>query len=229
MKAIFRSKSYWIISILAAIAIFAAMFHIGDVYKSETDILLSSENPLIEKNISQAIENVMQISRTLVFYNNILKFNPEIKDQAAGLSDYDRRTYWNSIIRSERLDDSNIIRLSIIRKNQSETEELSRALSSELSWEINKYYDGNKSIGVKIIEGPITSQDKKYDTRILLASSLVAAFFSVYFSYAVSDLIWKKRAEKKLLKLPGKKKSHLKKLNPEEAKDKLNELLRGRI
>lgn len=229
MKAILRSKSYWIISILSAIIIFAAIFHIGDVYKSETDILLSSENPQIEKNLSQTIENVMQISKTLIFYNNILKYNPEVKDQAVGLSDYDRRTYWNSTIRPERLDDSNIIRFSIMGKSQSETEELLRALSSELPWEINKYYDGSNSVSVKIIEGPITSQDKKYNDGILLASSLIAAFFSVYFSYAVSDLIWKKRAGKKLLKLPEKKKLHSKKLNPEEAKDKLNELLRGRI
>ncbi|MFA5776993.1 MAG: hypothetical protein WC906_00955 [Parcubacteria group bacterium] len=229
MKAIFSSKSYWIISILATAIIFAAMFHIGDVYKSETDILLSSENPQIEKNISQTIENVIQISKTLVFYNNILKFNPEIKDQSAGLSDYDRKNYWNSVVQPKRLANSNAIRLSVTGKNQSETEELLRASSSELSWEIKKYYDGDNSISAKIIDGPITGQSKKYNYGILLAVSFIVAFFSVYFSYFISDLFGGKKAGKKILKLSKKQERSSNKLNPEKAKEKLNELLEGRI
>ena len=232
MNSIFKAKSYWIISGIGTIIIFMAMFGLGKIYKSETDILISPKNPRIEKNISEVIENIQQISKSLIFYNNILKYNREIKDQAANLSDSEKKSYWNSIISSKRVNDSNIIRFSIEGKNESDTEQLANGMNSELSWEINKYYSTDTDIDVKIVEGPIIGQSKKYNNGILFLISFLISFLAVYLSYGITSLFQKNSpasAEEKFFSIPRKETaiSPEKEARQREAQEKLNKLLNG--
>lgn len=243
MKAIFKAKSYWIISIFATIIIFMAMLNLGQIYKSETDILISSKSEMAEKNISQILENARQISRTLIFYNDILKNNPEIKDNVTDKSNFERKEYWNSKAEAEILKNSGVIRLTILDNDKDQNEKLSQTASSTLAQELSKYYNTNSDIDVKVIDGPIFSLGKKYDNRIIFGISLIIAFSAVFFSYAITGLFTKNN--------PGRKKETLKfsiqknyspsipqiavkkkttgMPTPEEAKKRLNQLLEGRI
>jgi capsular polysaccharide biosynthesis protein len=224
MKAIFSSKSYWIISILAGALIFSATLGLGKIYRSEIDVFVFSKNYQTGDSINQMAENAAQITKTLAFYNDLLTQNPQIKDLVSGQSDTIRKNYWDSEVQTQRIGDSGMVRIIVSDKNQTVANNLSQASIKTLETEIQKYYGSDGNSGITISDGPIVNQEKIYNNTILFPASLFVSFLAVLLSFLVSDVLKDMQTKRKFSKMQKKKNSQ-KLLSHREAEEKLNQLI----
>jgi capsular polysaccharide biosynthesis protein len=191
MKNIIRTKSYWIVSILATAVIFAAISKLNNAYESEVDILVLAKSPQTLSAISQITADAQTIPLSLSFYNKLLENNPEIKDASAGLSDFQRKAFWDKKIRTKIINRSGVVRIEISDPDRSQAEIIASRTVRDLSKVFSRYYNIKTDLDIRIIDGPITAIGKKYDARTALPISLGIALLAVYISFALASAIEK--------------------------------------
>jgi|GEM_PF-3728265 len=248
MKDIIRTKSYWIVSILAAGVIFAALLNLNETYKSEVDVLVLPKNTETLSNADQIIANAEEIPLSLSFYNKLLESNSGINDISSGKSDPEKKKIWNDKVKVERISGSEVVKIEASDKNRFQAEIISQQTALDLTQILNRYYNPETDLETRVISGPIIREAGKYNPGIVFAASLLIALLAVYFSFGLSSLAEKmipRRSKKPSLEIHfvdgtrvfPKKQSETKKDNvkvkikiptSQEARKRLDDLLLGK-
>jgi hypothetical protein len=184
-------KSYIWISVLAMVFVFVGFISSNRVYKSETDVLIIPKSETTAKNISRIANNAKELPKSLDFYDQLISQDGTIKDEFEGLPGYKRKAYWQSKIKTEAIDDSSIVRITVFDKDQTRSGDLSEKAGLTLAVFMSRYYDIKTELDIRISDGPVTSYAFRENIFILFGKSLFWGTIFGFLVYGV-DYILKK-------------------------------------
>ncbi len=134
---------------LAALLFWLETFH---AYQSEMRVLVVGKVPETE---NQAIENLIELSKNLSFYERVLAGNDLIEDEFAGQAKDQRKKLWNETVTIQRSEKSGVLvvtaRQDTPEKAKRLTEETVQTLFSVASF----YYNIKTDIDLRIVDEPI--------------------------------------------------------------------------
>ncbi|TAK95174.1 hypothetical protein EPO05_04805 [Patescibacteria group bacterium] len=174
-----------IVAIILAATIFLVLIDSFRVYRGSVSILIVPKSEAMAAQSDEMLENLMDISHRLSFYDRLVADNPEWRDLFAGKSPDARKANWNKIFHISRSDHSTILVLSVDRATQSEALEASRKTAFALISEASHYYNIRTDIDLRIIEGPTASVVVVRWYWPLLVSLLLGYVLSVLINYIV--------------------------------------------
>ncbi|MDD5396732.1 MAG: hypothetical protein PHW24_01585 [Candidatus Moranbacteria bacterium] len=155
------------------------MINSSKTYTSEISILVSAKSENALKNQAQLVASVVELPKTLAFYDRLLKLNPDVRDVAAGKSVEQRKAKWNEMLSVQRAGiDSSVIEISISTLRQSDSEQLAGKTVRTLFDDVAFYYDVKNDVSLRIIDGPITKVHVSNLSALLLLS-IVLGFLAV--------------------------------------------------
>lgn len=187
MERIKQLKLYVFLYAIAVLAVFVALINLNRTYKSQVDLMLISRNEATAKNMDKIVEDAKTIPLTLSFYNRIV--DAGFKDLAEELPDYKREAFWKEKIRTERVDGSSIIRITIFEKDQIAAEDLSQQAALSTANELGRYYNIKTELDSRIINGPIVSYGLKKNGFILILESFLGGLIFVFAVYLINHIL----------------------------------------
>jgi capsular polysaccharide biosynthesis protein len=126
-------------------------------YRSEISIMVSAKSDVAAKQQAQIISNMIELPKTLAFYDRLLKFNADVRDVAQGLSQQKREAKWNEMVSVERTAlDASVVKIAITTNRQSDSVQLVNKTVRTLFDTAAFYYDVKKDVDLRIVNGPIT-------------------------------------------------------------------------
>ncbi|MFA7319475.1 MAG: hypothetical protein WC022_02655 [Parcubacteria group bacterium] len=193
MKKIFNLKSFWIVFILATIAIFVVGINARRAYRSETTILIIPKSEAAARNSDQIIENLSQLPTTLSFYARMTKDNEDAADETiAELPDYKKKTYWNSELRVARVGTSGILKFIATDSDRYQAEIISSQAAASLIGMVGLYYDIENDLDVRIIDPVITDYANGAFDLWLFIESILGFFLLETILFYCGTVFFKK-------------------------------------
>ncbi len=145
-------------------------------YRSDIMILVTAKSELAQAQSKKISNSIIEIPRTLSFYDRLLKYNPDVRDVAEGLSPDERKKNWNKMFSIEQMpEDSSIFKLSMTTRREADAQQLSIKSARTLFDTLAFYYDIKNDADLRIIDGPI-SQAQVPHFFWLLVVSLIGGF-----------------------------------------------------
>lgn len=141
-----------------AVICFAIFLSNNPVYRGETEVLLIARNRVVDEKIDSLTETAKNIPTTLSFYDRVIE-SEGLEDPSADLSAQERKKYWNTQIKTERVDGSNIVKITAYDMDKDRAGKLADAYAKELSASLARYYNIKTQLDTRIIETPITAFD----------------------------------------------------------------------
>lgn len=187
MKAIFKLKTFWLITILASVVIYVALVNLNRSFKSETTLLVIPKSDLSSANGSQIVENLQVVGESLFLYEKLEENRSDLVEEAVlELPKNKKQDFWRKKIIFERVENSGMLVISATDKSRYIAESLSLEASREMISLVPLYYDIKKDLDIRIIDEPITSQAISQSAFILSLESIVSGFFLALVSFVFS-------------------------------------------
>ncbi len=193
MKNVLKSKTFWLVFAVAAVAIFLLFLNVGQTYRSETDILIIPKSELAVKNSEQIVENLSQLPLTLSFYQKMISDNQGVaKSTVLELPSYNQKAYWNSKLKIERVGMSGEIKLVASDKDSYYAETLSSQAVKTLINTVGIYYDIQNDLDIRIIEPVITRKINGTFNYAQFAESLLGVFALLFLLFSFFGTVFEK-------------------------------------
>src|SRR6266567_2295656 len=126
-------------------------------YESTVTILVTAKSPLAAAQQEKIVGNLAAFPRTLAFYDRLLKYNPDVRDIAAGSSSSQRRQIWNDMLKvSQPKEHSSIIAITLFAVNKTDADQLATKTARNLFDTASFYYNIKTDIDMRLIDGPIS-------------------------------------------------------------------------
>jgi hypothetical protein len=187
MKRIQNYRLYIFLYISAFVVIFIALINLNRTYKSEVEIMLIARNEATAKNMDRILEDAREIALTLSFYDRMVENG--IEDPVEELPGYKRQAYWNDKVRTEKVDGSNMVRITIFDKDQLIADEISQQAALSTAETLSQYYDIKTELDTRIADGPTISYGSKNNVFILLLQSIWGSALFVLVVALVNGLL----------------------------------------
>lgn len=140
-------------------------------YRSEILILVNLKSEIAIKQQEQLLDTIVELPKTLSFYDQILTKNKNVRDLSENLDPDKRKDFWNRMLSVSRAGKNSLIfKISISTKSASDSAQLSSKTVRELFDRIAFYYDVKKDFDLRIIEKPIARTEVSAWAWILIAS-----------------------------------------------------------
>lgn len=196
MQNLLKSKAFWITAIAIAVVVFYFGSNFQKTYVSETNILLLVKSEKSAIDFERIINNAKKIPTSLSFYNKLIELQG-LEDKTVGLSDEQRKDFWNSQFEIKRIKKSGVIKINTFNVDQREAEELSKKIVQGLTTVMNRYYDPQNDLDVRVIDGPIVTAKNRTINFGFLGLSLLIGAISGMIVYLLSKINIKEFLPKK--------------------------------
>lgn len=202
----------WLLIVFMTL-IFIALVNLNRTYKAEMDVLIIPRNDAVSKNISQISNSIKEIPKTLSFYDRLLISSEDLDDEVEELPDYKRKAYWESKIRTEKIDDSSMVKITVFDKNQTRSEDLSRQAGLEIAIIMSQYYNIRTELDLRITDGPIISYGLEKSVWVLALESILGGILAAFMVHIINNFLemlgigtrsQRKKISAAIRKLPGK-------------------------
>jgi len=194
MKKIFNLKSFWIVLLFAAIAIFVFGVNSKRVYRSETIILVIPKSEAAAQNSDQIVGNLSRIPTMLSFYARMTEDNADVADDTISeLPDYKKKAYWNSELQIVRVGTSGVLKFIATDSDRYRAETISSQSAASLIGVVGLYYDIKNDVDVRIIDPVITDYTNNTFNWMLFAESLIGFFLLETAIFFIGIALWEKR------------------------------------
>jgi len=126
-------------------------------YQSQVLILVIPKSEVAVSQQAQIFQNLLELPRTLAFYDRLLKNNPNFVDSTASQKPEQRKSRWNQMIQAAQLDKQNsIISISISGDDQMTGELIAGKTAQTFFETASGLYDVKTEIDLRMIEQPVT-------------------------------------------------------------------------
>lgn len=213
----FTSRIFWTTFIVFSIVIFIITANMNRAYQARVKILFLPKNETIAENLDPIGLNAGEIGNSLSFYSMLIQLHEEVEDAATGLPDYKRQNYWNSIASFERIENSDVLRITVRHQDQEQAELFAHYAAKDLTVVMSKYYDIKNELEIRIIDGPIIDSGSvlyRWDSAVL---SVLLGFVLGAIAYLVSSLLSSREVGSKRVSFVS---------SPDAAKRRREEMLR---
>lgn len=187
MKEIFKTKSFWIIFLLASFVITASFFNLKKTFQAEIDFLIIPQSEVSVKNSSQIISNLSALPKTVSFFEKIIEENQDLLNGGIGeSSDNEKKEYWNEKIKIDNFKETGIIKITVSDKDRFQAEDLADEIKDNFIKSVGIYYDIEKDIDVRLIEEPIIKDTFSQPFWIIISEGFLTGFLISLFSFFLS-------------------------------------------
>ncbi len=181
-------RYFWLLFFIFTISAGVLFLDHFRTYASRVTILVIHKNEKTAASADQVVENIMEIPRTLYFYDRLLRQYPEVKDPWIGLSGAERESLWMERVSVERVDTSGLFRLSVDADSASDASLLVKKSAANLFQSVGRYYDIRTDIDIRTIDAPVASIRFSHPFGWFLSSlsagfilaALVSSVFTVF-------------------------------------------------
>ena len=183
-----RSKIFFFASIVISVAAFWAFLNANRVFSSEMEIILIPRNDITAKGIDQITTDAQNLPQTLSFYDEMVK-NGNISDPKKGLPDIERKSYWNWAIKTEKTDNSSIIKITAFDPGRVQAETLDRQAVATLIGRLSQYYNIKTELDIRIIENPVVAPALGKNPFLLALYGLLVGMISGLLTAFIFSII----------------------------------------
>jgi len=169
-----------ILATLFSLAFFLVGFSKFRTYQSEITILAIPKSATAIKQKDQIINNIVQLSKSLAFYDRLLKDNPNFQDSAMGERLETRKQVWNEMLSISRVDEkSSTIVFSISSSNEGSADLVASKTARTIFDVTSAYYNVKDDVDLRIIDGPITKTNVTGWPWLVLISIILGSLVGV--------------------------------------------------
>ena len=170
-----------VVGFIFSITTFLILSDASKIYKSEMAFLIVPKNEIFAQQTEHVVENISQFPKLLSFYDSLIKFNPQLKDEFLGEKSSERKKLWNKKIETSRSANGKgtILTMSILSKNKTDAEIISKKSSENLFRMASSFYNIKKDLDIRLIEGPIISITFKNLPWIIFISVVIGMVTSL--------------------------------------------------
>lgn len=177
------------LAVLAAMVFFIVLINTSRTYKSEVDVIIIPKSEAISKNINQIANDAREIPKTLSFYNQILSENEDIVDEVQELPDYKRKSFWESKIRTKKVDDSSMVKIIVFDGDQERAEDLSYQAGLEIANVMSRYYDIKTEMEIRIADGPIVGYGLGENVFIIISKAVLGGIVASLLVFFINGIL----------------------------------------
>ena len=189
----FKSKLFWITTIVVAVIVFMIGVNQNKAFVGETDILVLSKSDQVSRNLDQVIGDVKEIPHSLSFYNKLLQENPDIEDVAAGLPDAQRKSEWNANLDVRSIKNSGVLKVEFSSPSQLQAEIVSEQTAKDIAVVMSRYYSIQSDLDIRLIDGPIVQKANGMKNGGLIALGIVIGLIGGAITFFLSYLLFGKK------------------------------------
>lgn len=152
-------------------------------YRATVTIMVIPKNEIMVQQSADVVENIMEFSRMLSFYDRLVKFNPEIEDNFLGLNSDKRKKSWNDMLEVSKnnSEKGTLINISILADKPDQAEIVAKKTAHTLFGVVSNFYNIKTDLDVVMVEGPIAS--------VVLKSWVWILVFSLFIGFVCSSIL----------------------------------------
>lgn len=154
IKNLFKSKLFLAASILVFVAVFLTGIASQKGFEAETEVMAVPKSLAVSQNMGRILGDMDRIMHTLSFYDDVLG-QTGMADPATGLSDVQRKDFWNSVLHTRKSENSDIILIKYFASDGLQARSMSLQSAKSLAYEMSRSYNIKTELDVRIIDGPI--------------------------------------------------------------------------
>lgn len=181
------SPQVFVVGMVLSMTFFLLFIDSFKTYNSEISILVNVKSKVALENKKQIIANIIELPKTLSFYDRMLKYNSDVRDVTLGITPNKRKALWNEMISVEKSsENSSVIKVSITADREADSKLLAEKSVRTLFDSVAFYYDIKNDIDLRIIDGPI-SKTQFFGWYWFL---LVSFFLGFIIAKLINNLVW---------------------------------------
>ncbi len=178
MNNIFKKINFSTRGMILVVIFSLAFFLLGAVklktYQSQMTILIIPKSTNAVNQQDKILNNLIELPKTLAFYDRLLKNNPSFVDASAGESALNRKNSWNEMLAVQQVNkNGSMISISVAINSQADAEVIVSKTVRTLLDVTSAYYNIKDDLDLRIVDGPITKVVINRWPWALLASLLL--------------------------------------------------------
>ncbi|EKE19797.1 MAG: hypothetical protein ACD_8C00103G0002 [uncultured bacterium] len=191
------SPQFFVVGLVLSLTFFLLAIDSVKTYRSEVLILVNLKSETAIKQQEQLLDTIVELPKTLAFYDQILAKNKNVRDVSENLDPDKRKDSWNKMLSISRVGKNSLIfKISISTKSASDSEQLSSKTVRELFDRIAFYYDIKKDFDLRIIEKPIARTEVSAWPWILIVSFAGGFGIAIVLNSLLGPAVEKRTEEK---------------------------------
>ena len=184
MKTIFQKFKPAPRTIILTSVFMLAFFLVGmqkfKAYESEMTILVVPKSANAVGQQAQILDNLIQLPKTLAFYDRLLKDNTTFQDSSAGESPLIRKNSWNDMFSIKQVSQKgSMLSVSISINSQADADIIVSKTARTLLDMTSFYYNVKDDVDLRIVDGPITKVVVNRWPLLLLISLLFGSLLTL--------------------------------------------------
>ena len=178
------SAQVFVVGMIISGTFFLLSIDLFKTYRSDISIIITPKSEIGIIQQKQLFSNVLELPKTLAFYDRVLKLNPDVRDVTIGLDKDGRKNAWNKMFAISKVNtDSSVLKLSIQVGRKSDSEQLASKTVATLFNNIAFYYDVKNDFNLSIIDGPIAKSEVPHWGILLFASISLGFVLAIVLSF----------------------------------------------
>ena len=177
------SAQVFLAGLVLSIMFFLLLNSAFKTHTAKIEILFTAKSETAALQSDQIFNNLMELPKTLNFYDRLLKNNSDVRDIAKGEKPLQRKRIWNNLITIRKIGkDSSMFEISITTKREADAKYLAQKTARNLFDMASGYYDVKKDIDLRIVDGPILRTN-------FFAGFVWVLVLSLIFGFAVAFVL----------------------------------------
>ena len=179
------SAQVFLAGLVLSIMFFLLLNSAFQTHTAKIEILFTAKSETAALQSKQIFNNLIELPKTLNFYDRLLKNNSDVRDIAQGENPLQRKRIWNNLITIKKVGrSSSMFEISITTKREADAKALAQKTARNLFDMASGYYDVKKDIDLRIVDGPILRTN-------FFAGFVWALILSLIFGFAVAFVLQK--------------------------------------
>ena len=179
------SAQVFLAGLVLSIMFFLLLNSAFKTHTAKIEILFTGKSETAALQSKQIFNNLIELPKTLNFYDRLLKNNSDVRDIAQGEKSLQRKRIWNNLITIKKVGrNSSMFEISITTRREADAKLLAQKTARNLFDMASGYYDVKKDIDLRIVDGPILRTN-------FFAGFVWALILSLIFGFAVAFVLQK--------------------------------------
>jgi len=179
----FKEQFSWqvfLAGLVLTVMFFLIFINSFKTHTAKIEILFTAKSETAALQSRQILNNLMELPKTLNFYENLLDNNSDVRDIAQGKSNLQRKEIWNSLVSTRKVEkNSSLFEISITTKRENDAKILVQKTVRNLFDTASAYYNVKNDVDLRVVDGPILETN-------LLSGSFWALVFAVIFGFLLA-------------------------------------------
>lgn len=233
IRAISIPRYFWVLFMVFSVTSSFLLVDFFRLYAADITILAVHKNEKTSSQTAQVVRTLVEIPKTLGFYNRLLVNYPEIKDPWTSLSSNERESAWAERISMKQIESSDMMVLSVSAQTASDATFLTEKSANTLFRLAGQHYDLRTDLDLRVLERreahTIIASPFLWFVSSVLSGAVFAFTISSIMQYIFSMIEKFSLRRKELQKMVPGQPVHFDDMKQSEVADKQTEVVKNEI